>query len=372
MKNERLNFSALSPQEIKEITGKKEKPQSQSQLTELLVCPACWEDHREYGRVPPTKTVHLAGSILHDMAFRMHRPLGKEGIRFGTPQKMLAFLEGIYPQKLLEKGDRKLLNFLKSPAFKQFSNEIKAQLLVYYLSNQIITLEAREKEYRTTLGEGEKAFEILAILDQVRKIQIGEFKTKTGEKRKKFKREIWELKREVSEDAFFYYALQTGIELLVYQAKHRRRIQPQIVVYDFSTGDKHLRHGGDEALLVEGIVLAKEAMDLGYNKPNPNHQHYPGFVNRPEKYMRHLDGFGQTVEEEARSKLGEEKYLAALEKFKAYAASCQWEKVESPRRIEQDGQEIKIHDGKNCWDCGQESYYNIKGIRCCSECGVLD
>ena len=354
-------------------------PLSYSRLNEFLECPGCFNVRQEKRfRVPETEEM-VVGTIFHDLVAYSHSPVNEEKIKFRSPRKLLNYMKYFYPERLrMSRDGKKAIGFLekrkggelKDEELGQFVMETAAEAMVrYYLLNYWAIIESQERTIDFSLNSSWGKMPMTARIDQVRQRPIGEWARRTGGRRRTLVRQIVELKRKVGENRLDL-SLQTGIQLLAYQAFFHRRENPEIVVYDGEAGKKFLRKGGDEGYLVAGLVCAKRAMDLGFNEPNqsdPFHKHYPQLRSQPELYMEALDGFEGIMSPEE----GRKWHEAAKAAFEAYNQSCEWEEVPatvSVKRLAKGDFRIELLN-EVCFDCGRNLMANLDDWTYCSEHG---
>ena len=360
--------------EVGEYRVEKEKgfgwgPLSYSQIAEFLTCPACWRGHREkHWPVPKSKEM-IVSSFLHDLVADLHRPIDKEKIRFRSPKTLLSYMRKHHPRKLRGSTEGKQwLDFLESEEGQEEIPAISEAVVRYYLMNKQARIEGIERQINFKLVMGDVGeIPMVAILDQIKAEPIGDLRKKTGGRRRKFQRQIVELKRNVSPSRL-WLSLQTGIQLLAYRAVYPdQQVPPKIVVYEFSTGKRFVRQGGDENKLIKGIFCAKRAMDLGFEDPSYRHSHYPQFKNQPQLYMEWLPGFEDEEGERIRQE-GKRWQRAAREAFEDYDNSCSWEEIPPTvqvRRREEDHFEITLPN-QYCFDCeSSKVWMNLDGDICC-------
>jgi hypothetical protein len=345
-------------------------PLSFTRLNEFLDCPACYQVRAEGRgfRMPETEGM-LVSSVLCDEVAYSHTPIDREKNWFREPGTLRSYIKNHYLDRLKnsELGGR-VFDYLrrrreekKQQLWKNekerdretlgFIMEATVEAMVrYYLINYWTIIESQQRLVAFELEEG---IPMTVMIDQIRKIPIGDLKEKTDGKKRAFKRQIFCLKMRVGEDRL-RLSLQTGVQLLAYQSLNPGGKLPEIVVYDFATGRKLVRRGGDEDLLIEGIVCARRAMDLGFNESNPYHKHYDQLRGRGVKF--------DMINEE-----GRRWYEAARQAFEAYDKSCEWEEVPTPVLVRRENGGFIIHPLKgNCRDCGSMLQMDLNGAIYCS------
>jgi hypothetical protein len=357
---------------VKEKERRARDPLSFTELAEFLECPACSQVRTAEGRrfrIPETEKM-LVSSMHGDLAVCSHTLTDREHIKFHSPLTLLNYMQYIYPQRLRTLPDGKVvIGFLKKKKggeledteLGQFVMEVASEAMVrYYLINYWTIIESQKKLVKFKLDSPEGEIPMTVMIDQIRNIPIGELKKKTKDRNRTFERQIFGLKMKIGKERL-RLSLQTGIQLLAYQSLHPRRELPEIVVYDFATGRKLVRRGGDESLLIEGIVCARKAMHLGFDEPNPSHKHYAQLGKRPKSHMEAGSEYKEVMAE------GKGWYLQAKQAFGAYDESCTWEEVPSPVFVRREDGRFIIHPLKGkCPDCGGVFQMDLNGAIYCS------
>ncbi len=342
-------------------------PLSYTRLVEFLECPACCQVRTEGRgfRIPETEEM-MVGLIFQDLVADFHRPIKGERIRFKSPLTLLLYMRRHYPGKLegFEEGER-LLDFLRSEEGEKYLPSIAEASVRYLVINKWAILErAPGAQVEFVLSADGDQVLVTSRIDQVRKKPIGEIQRRTPGRKRKFKRRVLKVTRRVGEDRS-KLNLQTGIQLLAYNASHSWKVPPEAVVYELETGKRYVKVGENEELLKEGLVWAKRAMDLGFDEQNPSHEHYSQLEEGPE-----MEAIAECV---GIMSAGKEEYEAAKRFFEAYSDSCQWEEIPSPvkvRRLDVNHYEIVLlYEAleKPCFDCDGDLYMDLDRdgtIRC--------